>query len=117
MIHGVLDTMGIICLRIDVLLLRTDREKWEDIAKLLFMDVQWDHVLGDGYLDRNTNVFQCASNNRNGKSPEALVRKLRRVQARDHRILQGVELELWQECGGRGSRRKHSWGCAVTGSP
>ena len=39
-----------------------DREKWEDIAQWGFMDVSWHHELWDGYLDRNTNVFQCAAN-------------------------------------------------------
>ena len=44
------------------------REKWEDsIATFLFMDVQWHHTLWDGYLDRNTNVFQCAANSKMGK--------------------------------------------------
>lgn len=31
------------------------------------MDVQWHHTLWDGYLDRNTNVFQCATNGKMGK--------------------------------------------------
>ena len=39
-----------------------DAEKWEDIAKYLFMDVSWHHELWDRYLDRNTNVFHCAGN-------------------------------------------------------
>ena len=42
----------------------TDWEKWNDgsIAKLCFADVKWHHDLWDRYLDRNTNVFQCAGN-------------------------------------------------------
>ena len=44
-----------------------DKERWEHIAKLRFMDVQWSHLLWDQYLDRGTNVFQCASNNRMNK--------------------------------------------------
>ena len=41
----------------------TDREKWGDsVANLFFMDVAWHHELWDRYLDRNTNVFQCAAN-------------------------------------------------------
>ena len=40
----------------------TDREKWEDVASVWFMNVQWHHELWDRYLDRNTNVFHCAGN-------------------------------------------------------
>lgn len=43
--------------------LATDREKGKnEIAATDFTDVQWHHGLWDGYLDWNTNVFQCAGN-------------------------------------------------------
>ncbi len=45
----------------------TDPEKWENIAKLSFLDVIWHHELWDRYLYRNTNVFQCAANNQMNK--------------------------------------------------
>lgn len=39
-----------------------DRERWEDIANVMFMDVGWHYELWDRYMDRNTNVFHCAGN-------------------------------------------------------
>lgn len=78
-----------------------DRERWEDIANIMFMDVGWHYELWDRYMDRNTNVFHCAGN-------KEIFQKLK--QWREHPnswgqlVLESYKewkLELRLECVGR----------------